>query len=28
VRGAHHGGSGEKITHRIAVRVAGGRTGG
>ena len=28
VRGAHHGGSGEKVTHRIAVRVAGGRSGG
>jgi transglutaminase-like putative cysteine protease len=28
VRGAQHGGSGEKITHRIEVRVAGGRTGG
>jgi transglutaminase-like putative cysteine protease len=28
VRGAHHGGSGEKIAHRIAVRVAAGRTGG
>jgi transglutaminase-like putative cysteine protease len=27
VRGAHHGGSGEKITHRIAVRMAGGRMG-
>jgi transglutaminase-like putative cysteine protease len=25
VRGAHHGGSGEKVTHRIAVRIAGGR---
>jgi transglutaminase-like putative cysteine protease len=25
VRGAHHGGSGEKVTHRIAVRAVGGR---
>jgi transglutaminase-like putative cysteine protease len=28
VRGAHHGGSGEKITHRISVQTAGGRGGG
>jgi transglutaminase-like putative cysteine protease len=27
VRGAHHGGSGQKATHRIAVTIAGGRSG-
>jgi transglutaminase-like putative cysteine protease len=27
VRGAHHGGSGEKVAHRIDVRTAGGRGG-
>jgi transglutaminase-like putative cysteine protease len=27
VRGAHHGGSGEKITHRITVDITGSRTG-
>jgi transglutaminase-like putative cysteine protease len=28
VRGAHHGGSGETITHRISVQTAGSRSGG